>query len=735
MATEYGYTKNYLTRDGKPWFPIMGEFHYSRYPQQYWKESLYKMKAGGVDIVSSYVFWLHHDEEEGVYDFSGQRNLHKFVEMIQECGLKMFLRIGPWCHGEARNGGFPDWLLRKEFEPRTNDEAYFETVRKFYTEIFKQVKGFFHQEGGPIIGIQIENEYGHCGGLNGDAGEYHMKRLTEMAKEIGMITPLYTATGWGGAVTGGLLPVMGGYCEAPWDQRVTELEPNENYIFTNDRNDPNIGSDYGKTHNITYDITAFPYLTAELGGGLQVTHHRRPVAHAKDIGAMSLAKLGSGVSLLGYYMYHGGTNPEGKLSTLQESRATGYLNDLPELSYDFSAPVREYGQMSGTLNEIKILAMFAKDFGSDLCKMDTVWENENAQMPEDFKTLRAAVRKNRDSGYLFVNNYQRRHVMAEHLQEVLRVELGQNECIEYPPVDICDGDYFFLPFHMPVGDGVLESAVATPLCCLQAGSSRTNHAADNAVDSNINNDMEKAVYVFYTDCEPAYHWITEPTNAKVLTISREMALNSWKVKLDREYLLITEDKVIEASSGISDSEGKERKRIEDARKESEVCDLDKRYELLIRKGSDLRSCPALPTAPEGYRYTGMDGEFALYKKAEALPTVNAACNLLREEAGKKYYEIELNYPAHINDCFLQIDFAGDQARLYIDGKCSADWFYTGVTWEIGMKRFGFPKKVTVEVDVLYETDEIFLETRPEFVNGIACEIKSVNAGAEVVAVI
>ena len=177
-----------------------------------------------------------------------------------------------------------------------------------------------------------------------------MRRLTELAKKVGLIAPLYTATGWGGAATGGLLPVMGGYYEAPWDQRTTELEPNENYVFTNERNDPNIGSDYGKKNDLSYDITAFPYLTAELGGGLQVTHHRRPVARAKDIGAMSLAKLGSGVNLLGYYMYHGGTNPEGKRTTLQESRATGYLNDLPVLSYDFSAPVREYVQMSDTLN-------------------------------------------------------------------------------------------------------------------------------------------------------------------------------------------------------------------------------------------------------------------------------------------------------------------------------------------------------------------------------------------------
>ena len=537
-----------------------------------------------------------------------------------------------------------------------------------------------YQNGGPIIGIQIENEYGHCGGLNGEAGEIHMRRLTELAKKVGLTVPLYTATGWGGAATGGLLPVMGGYCEAPWDQRTTELEPNENYVFTNERNDPNIGSDYGKKNDLTYDIAAFPYLTAELGGGLQVTHHRRPVARAKDIGAMSLAKLGSGVNLLGYYMYHGGTNPEGKRTTLQESRATGYLNDLPVFSYDFSAPVREYGQMSDTLNEIKLLAMFINDFGEELCGMQTVLSEE--QRPEDFETLRTAVRRKGNQGYLFVNNYQRRRVMKEHMGERLEVTLNGGT-VTYPPEDILDGDFFFVPFYMPVGNGVLRSALAAPLCRLRG--------------------WEKDVYVFYSDTNPHYEWEKGPMDAEVLTISRQMALNSWKVGKNREYLVFTEDKVIESDTG---------------------------YEILIRKGSDLKSYPALPETPEGYQYAEMEGSLAVYKRTESMSEGKVQCRLVCKTHEKKYYEVELEYPENINDCFVKIDFEGDQAKLLIDDKFVGDWFYTGETWEIGMKRFGFPEKIKIEVTALRETDPVFLETRPTFYNGIACEIKEVNMEPE-----
>lgn len=166
---EYGFNSRYLTRDGKPWFPVMGEIHYSRVKREDWKSELYKMKAGNVSVISTYVIWIHHEEIEKEYDFSGNRNLHEFVKAIKETGLKMILRIGPWSHAEVRNGDFPDWLLKKEYEPRTNDYRYFEEVRRFYNKIFEQVDGFLHKDGGPIIGVQIENEYGHCGGLTGEA--------------------------------------------------------------------------------------------------------------------------------------------------------------------------------------------------------------------------------------------------------------------------------------------------------------------------------------------------------------------------------------------------------------------------------------------------------------------------------------------------------------------------------------------------------------------------------------
>lgn len=168
---EYTYNKEYLMRDNKPWFPVMGEFHYSRYRDDLWEESLRKMKAGGVTVVATYAFWIHHEEEESVYDFTGCRNVGKFLAICKKLDLPVFLRIGPWCHGEVRNGGFPDWLLEKQIPLRCDDPAYLTLARRYWEALYQQVKGQMYEDGGSVIGIQIENEYGHVGGQTGEAGE------------------------------------------------------------------------------------------------------------------------------------------------------------------------------------------------------------------------------------------------------------------------------------------------------------------------------------------------------------------------------------------------------------------------------------------------------------------------------------------------------------------------------------------------------------------------------------
>ncbi|MFA6856854.1 MAG: beta-galactosidase [Treponema sp.] len=675
MPDSFEYTSKYLTKNGEPWFPVMGEIHYSRCPSSSWKDELLKMKAGGINIVSTYTIWIHHEEIEGVWDFTGRRNLRKFIKTCQECGLYLFLRIGPWCHGEVRNGGFPDWLLHKDFIPRTNDERYFYEVQIWYRHIFEQVSGTLLKDGGPVIGIQIENEYGHCGGLIGSEGEKHMKRLQRTAKEAGFIVPFYTATGWGGAVTAGMLPVMGGYIDAPWDPRPTEIEPSSNYVITHERNDHAIGSDFGHNADITFNPEQYPYLTAELGGGLEPTYKRRPVPVSHDIGAETLVKLASGVNLLGYYMYHGGINPKGRLSTLQESKVTGSLNDLPELSYDFFAPVGEYGRISRVYGELKLYALFAADFGKDLCRMDSYIPPDNPLSPEDMKSIRYSWRytekDGKKNGFLFVNNYVRHHHMEEHISK--KFTLGS---VTFT-LTLHDGDYYFLPFNMETGDALLEKAFASPLCILH---------------------NEIPIYVFYRTAasgtkkdDELYYFKNgkKPTTAEIITLSREEAEHAYKITQNgREYLVITESSVTQDGEAV------------------------------YLAGSGNMTFSIKPDIP--------------FRQIQIQPrqTPEVTAVLVNETEVTKTYQLTVA-PWSGSNCFISIFYNGNSARLFQNGCMIDDNLFCGksIPFQIGLKQY-VSGTFRLEIDALRESDELYLEDYPDFENGKACSLQRVISEIE-----
>lgn len=109
----------YFLKNGKPFIPVTGEFHFSRYPNKYWEESIRKMKAGGINIIATYIFWNIHEEKEGVFDWQGDRDVAKFIRLCAANDMKVIVRIGPFCHGEIRNGGLPDWLFGRPFSVRS----------------------------------------------------------------------------------------------------------------------------------------------------------------------------------------------------------------------------------------------------------------------------------------------------------------------------------------------------------------------------------------------------------------------------------------------------------------------------------------------------------------------------------------------------------------------------------------------------------------------------------------
>ena len=129
----------YIERRGEPYIPVIGEFHYARFPRQYWDEEIKKIKAGGVSVVATYVFWILHEFKEGEFDWSGDLDLRYFAELCGQNGLDLIVRIGPFAHGEMRNGGLPDWLYGRPIEVRSNDPAYLFYVDRLYRQIGQQL--------------------------------------------------------------------------------------------------------------------------------------------------------------------------------------------------------------------------------------------------------------------------------------------------------------------------------------------------------------------------------------------------------------------------------------------------------------------------------------------------------------------------------------------------------------------------------------------------------------------
>ena len=399
-----------LMIDGRRVCPVMGEVHYSRIPADEWADEVRKMKEGGVTIVATYVFWNHIEEQEGVYRWDGQRDLRRFLEVCKEEQLPVVLRIGPFCHGEVHNGGIPDWMFSKGCKLRSQDKIFLDYVDKLYRQIYSQVIGLQWKDGGPIVACQFDNEYR-------GSGDYLMA-LKQIALGIGFDLPFYTRTGWPELSKpvpfGEMLPLYGDYADGFWDKDIKDAVGNyyKAFNFKGFRSSTAIGTDLlGKQEeNINKGDEDYPYFTCELGGGMATAYHRRPYIYTDDTYSMALVKLGSGSNLLGYYMYHGGTNPESATGiTLNETQRTlgTANNDLPVLTYDFQAPLGEFGQTYPQYYRLRPLHLFLQDYGELLAPMEATFPAKQDLKKGEDSGLRWAVRSKGGSGFIFVNNYER----------------------------------------------------------------------------------------------------------------------------------------------------------------------------------------------------------------------------------------------------------------------------------------------------------------------------------------
>ena len=734
---------NSLVYDGQPWVPVMGEFHFARYPENEWRDELLKMKAGGVEIASTYVFWIHHEEVEGQFNWSGRRSLRNFVKLCGEVNLPILVRIGPWCHGEARNGGFPDWLLERGWKLRSNNPEYLDKVRILYAEIAQQLQGLLWKDGGPVIGVQMDNEY------RGPA-EY-LLTLKRMARQAGLDVPLYTRTGWPKPSTpvpfGEILPLFGQYPDGFWD-RSTDPMPSDYWkAFNFDvvRMDVMIANEQldRRRPEDEAGVQRYPYLTCELGGGMMPSYHRRIRIAPMDIAAMVLTKIGSGNNLPGYYMYHGGTNPEGKLTTLQEAQAASKYNhnDLPVKTYDFQTPLGEFGQVRRHYHLLRRLHLFLRDFGRSLTVMPSALPEERPSGKDDADTLRWAVRSDGHSGYLFVNNYQRLLAMPPKPDTQFSLNLNEGSLtIPAEPITVPAGVSFFWPFNLDIYGTRLIYATAQPICRLEDDGTYYMVFAQTAgmdtefvfdadgitVESTTGKKSEADGRCVIKDVKPGTGAAICLQNKKgektnIILLEEEASLGCWKgVFSGRERLFLSRANLIFDGDSL-------RLRSKDA--------ADFSVDILPAPETVTVNGAAKKAKPEGLfgRFTfDVPSTPPVKVTVEKIQDAGPARDIKKGAANVAEGPSEadwqaaavwrVSFPDGIDaggDYLLDISYVGDVARVYCGDTLLTDNFYNGSVFEVGLRRYApdiYQKGLTLKILPLKKDTPIYLpkEAQPDF---------------------
>jgi beta-galactosidase len=300
---------------GQPFQIICGELHYPRIPRPYWRHRIRMAKAMGLNTVCAYLFWNFHEQVEGKFDFSGDRDAAAFVRLCQEEGMYVLLRPGPYSCAEWDFGGLPWWLLKDpDLRVRCSYPPFLKAAERFLLRVGKELAPLQVTKGGPILMVQVENEYGAFGN-----DRAYMNALAATLRKAGFDVPLFRCD-WAnpqqlvpGAVDGDVVTVAN-FGSDP-QKNITALA--EAY--------PRSPKMCGEFWMGWFDQWGFPRQGKDRADGL---------AHAEDLKWMLANKVSFSL-----YMFHGGTNFGFSSGANLYDRYDPYVT-----SYDYWAPLTEQGR-------------------------------------------------------------------------------------------------------------------------------------------------------------------------------------------------------------------------------------------------------------------------------------------------------------------------------------------------------------------------------------------------------
>jgi beta-galactosidase len=303
--------------DGKPFQIISGEMHYARIPRAYWRDRLRMAKAMGLNSITTYVFWNEHEPKPGVFDFSGNRDVAEFIKEAQQEGLYVILRPGPYSCAEWDWGGFPSWLLKDHsMIVRSRDPKFLAAARTWLLRLGQEVAPLQIGNGGPIIAVQVENEYGSYG-----SDHVYMEDIHHILIDAGFTkAQMYTADGADELLNGSLpeLPAVINFGTGDAKAEFAKLKKLR-------ANGPFSGGPFmsGEYWAGWFDHWGAPHET------------RSPQEEVDEVGWM--LHQGYSVSM---YMFHGGTS----FGWMNGANSNGKNYEPDVTSYDYDAPLDESGR-------------------------------------------------------------------------------------------------------------------------------------------------------------------------------------------------------------------------------------------------------------------------------------------------------------------------------------------------------------------------------------------------------
>ena len=310
---EFSLGKTDFLLDGKPFQIISGEMHPARIPKEYWRHRIQMAKAMGCNTIAAYIFWNYHEQKEGVFDFATEnRNIAEFIKICKQENMWVLLRPGPYVCAEWDFGGLPPYLLKyPDIKVRCMDTRYMSAALRYIDELAKQVADLQCVNGGPILMVQIENEYGSYGN-----DKNYLEALRTAWLKNGIKVPFYTADGptaymlEAGHIKGTAIGLDSGGSDADFTQA--------------SKSDPDVPA---------FSSETYPGWLTHWGEKWQ-----RPdtVDLKKEVEYLLKNKRS-----VNFYVIHGGTN-FGFTAGANAFAPTQYQPDIT--SYDYDAPINERGQ-------------------------------------------------------------------------------------------------------------------------------------------------------------------------------------------------------------------------------------------------------------------------------------------------------------------------------------------------------------------------------------------------------